>query len=48
MVFTTSEELLKVDDVDIKTERSNDGENMDKRDINNKNDRNDTLQFDDE
>jgi len=27
VVFTTSEELLKIEDVDIKTERSNDDDN---------------------
>jgi hypothetical protein len=40
VVFTTSEELLKVEDVDIKTERSNEGEKYQKK--------NDQLHLDDE
>ena len=40
VVFTTSEELLKGEDVDIKTERSHEGEGN--------NNQNDELEFDDE
>ncbi len=32
VVFTTSEELLKVEDVDIRTERSNEGDQDQKQD----------------